>query len=390
MNHQPIEICILGGGFGGLYTALYLSNFSWVTSGKCKITLVEPKDNFLFTPLLYETLTEELQRWEIAPSYQKLLAGKKIAFCQDRAKSVNLEHRQVQLEHTGSLVYDYLVLAAGQKTKWVDIPGLAQNALTFRSIFDAEELQERLRLLEASGKSKVRVAVIGAGANGVELACKVSDRLSSPAEIILLDRGAEILRNFRRGVKKAAQKAIEDRQIQLYLETSLQAVTKEQITFFCNDNLIDYPVDLVLWTAGLETWEWIFNLNCQQNQRGQLLVNPTLQVLDYPQVFAVGDLAEICYRQNKSVPNTAQVAYQQASLLAKNLKLSMLGKSLKHFHYLHLGDMLTLGKGVAIVSSFGINLTGALAGLMRRLIYIFRLPTFRHRWQVLKNLLHPK
>lgn len=203
MNHQPIEICILGGGFGGLYTALYLSDFSWVTAGKCKITLVEPKDNFLFTPLLYETLTGELQRWEIAPSYQKLLAGKKIAFCQDRAKSVNLEHRQVQLEHTGSLVYDYLVLALGQKTKWVDLPGLSQNALTFRSIFDAENLQERLRLLEASGKSKVRVAVIGAGANGVELACKVSDRLSSPAEIILLDRGAEILRNFGRGVKSS-------------------------------------------------------------------------------------------------------------------------------------------------------------------------------------------
>jgi NADH dehydrogenase len=64
----------------------------------------------------------------------------------------------------------------------------------------------------------------------------------------------------------------------------------------------------------------------------------------------------------------------------------MRGKHLKRFHYLHLGDMLTLGKGVAIVSSFGINLEGNLAGKLRRLIYLQRLPTMRHRWQVLKNL----
>ncbi|MDJ0689205.1 MAG: NAD(P)/FAD-dependent oxidoreductase [Xenococcaceae cyanobacterium MO_188.B32] len=390
MNNEPIKICILGGGFGGLYTALYLADFSWLKSGKCQITLVEPKNNFLFTPLLYEILTGELQRWEIAPSYQKLLAGKKIDLRQDKAKGVDLDNRQVQLEQGSSLVYDYLVLAVGQKTRWIDIPGLAAHALTFRSIFDAENLQERLRLLEASGRQKLRVAVVGAGPNGVELACKVSDRLSPRAEVIIIDRGAEILRNFAKGVKKAAYQAIKNRNIQVYLESGLKEITQEQITFFCNDNLIDYPVDLVLWTAGTENIDWVANLNCQQNNQGRILVHPTLQLIDYREVFAVGDIAEIRQSKTQIVPATAQAAYQQASLLAKNLKLTLQGKSLKHFRYLHLGDMLTLGKGVAIVSSFGINLTGSLAGLIRRLIYIFRLPTFRHRWQVLKNLLHLK
>ena len=389
MNNEPIKICILGGGFGGLYTALYLADFSWIKLGKCQITLVEPKDNFLFTPLLYETLTGELQRWEIAPSYQKLLAGKKINLLQDKAKGVDLDHRRVRLEQGSSLVYDYLVLAVGQKTRWLDIPGLAAHALTFRSIFDAENLQERLRLLEASGRQKLRVAVVGAGPNGVELACKVSDRLSPRAEVIIIDRGAEILRNFGKGVKKAAYQALNNRNIQVYLESSLKEITEEQITFFCNDNLIDYPVDLVLWTAGTENIDWVANLNCQQNNQGQILVRPTLQLIDYPEVFAVGDIAKIHQSKTQVIPDTAQAAYQQASLLAKNLKLALQGKSLKHFRYLHLGDMLTLGKGVAIVSSFGINLTGSLAGLIRRLIYIFRLPTFRHRWQIFKNLLLP-
>ena len=390
MNNEPIKICILGGGFGGLYTALYLSNFSWVKSGKCQITLVEPKDNFLFTPLLYEILTGELQRWEIAPSYQKLLLGKKIHFRTDKAKEVDLDSRLVSLEKGKSLTYDYLVLAVGRKTKWANIPGLTTHALTFRSIFDAEKLQERLRLLEASERQKVRIAIVGAGPNGVELACKVSDRLSPKAEVMLLDRGSEILPNFGKGVKKAAQKAIKDRKIQVYLETGLKEITEQQITFFYQDNLIDRPVDLVLWTAGTETIEWVANLNCQQNSQGQLLVRPTLQLIDYPEVFASGDIAEIRHSKTEIIPDTAQAAYQQASLLAKNLKLAVLGKRLKHFRYLHLGDMLTLGKGTAIVSSFGINLTGSVADLMRRLIYILRLPTFRHRWQVFKNLLHLK
>ena len=388
MINESIKICILGGGFGGLYTALYLSDCSWVKSGKCQITLVEPKDNFLFTPLLYEILTGELQRWEIAPSYQKLLAGKKIDFRQDKAKGVDLDNRIVQLEQSSPLNYDYLVLAVGQKTRWLDIPGLAAHALTFRSIFDAEKLQERLRLLEASERQRLRIAVVGAGANGVELACKVSDRLNSRAEVIIIDRGTEILRNFGKGVRKAAYKAIRERNIQVYLETSLKEITERQITFFCNDNLIDYPIDLVLWTAGVETIDWVTNLNCQQNNQGKLLVHPTLQLVEYPEVFAIGDITEIIgSKAQNNIPYTAQSAYQQASLLAKNLKLVLQGKRLKSFRYLHLGDMLTLGKGVAIVSSFGINLTGSLAGLIRRLIYIFRLPTFRHRWQVLRNLL---
>ena len=389
MNKEPIKICILGGGFGGLYTALYLSNFSWVKSGKCQITLVEPKDNFLFTPLLYEILTGELQRWEIAPSYQKLLLGTKINFCSDKAKEVNLDNRKVELERGTSLAYDYLVIAVGRKTKWADIPGLAAHALTFRSIFDAERLQERLRLLEASERQKMRVAIIGAGPNGIELACKINDRLSSRAEVILLDRGTEILQNFGNGVKTAAKKALKTRNVQVYLETSLKEITEEQITFFYRDTQIKQPIDLVMWTAGTETIDWVANLNCQQNNQGKLLVRPTLQLIDYPEVFAPGDIAEIRLSKTQLIPDTAQSAYQQASLLAKNLKLTMLDKPLKRFRYLHLGDMLTLGKGVAIVSSFGINLTGSLAGLMRRLIYILRLPTVRHRWQVFKNLLLP-
>ncbi len=385
INNQPIKVCIVGGGFGGLYTALYLSNFGWIKSEKYKIILVEPKNNFLFTPLLYEILTGELQRWEIAPTYQKLLAGTNINWIQDKVQEVDLIRKSVSLESQTSLAYDYLVLAAGRKTKCVNLPGLTTHALTFRSIFDAERLQERLRTLEASDEL-VKIAIIGAGANGVELACKVSDRLKGKAAILLIDRGDGILKNFNSGIQKAATKAIERCKIKVLLSTDIKEITADSISIYHGNKLVTVPINLVLWTAGTETIDWVDNLNCQQNKLGQLLTRPTLQLIDYPEVLALGDLAEIRHSKTRIVPSTAQAAYQQAGTAAKNLQAMILNKQLQRFYYLHLGDMLTLGKGNAIISSFSINLTGFVAGILRRLIYVQRLPTIRHRWQVFKNL----
>ncbi len=386
MNSESIKVCIVGGGFGGLYTALYLSRFNWVKTGKCEITLIEPKDNFLFTPLLYEILTGELQRWEIAPNYQKLLIGTKINWCQDRVQGINLNNRLIELEKSSTLLnYDYLILAAGRKANKANIPGLETYALTFRSILDAEKLQERLRILEASEK-RIKIAVIGAGANGVELACKMSDRLLGKAEIFLIDRGTEILKDFNYGINKAAKKAIKARKIQLLLETEIQEIQFNKISLSCHNQIINQSIDLVLWTTGTETIDWVSNLNCQANSRGQLLTYPTLQLIDYPEVLALGDLAEVLSSKTKVVPATAQAAYQQAPTAAKNLQAVMLKKRLRSFSYLHLGDMLTLGKETAIISSFRINLTGRVAGILRRLIYLQRLPTMRHRLQVFKNL----
>lgn len=392
---QRIKVCILGGGFAGLYTSLYLAKSQEVVSEEWEITLVEPKENFLFTPLLYEIITDELKRWEIAPNYQKLLLGSKIKWVQNKVREVELEARKVILENEVLLDYDYLVLAVGRKTQFFDISGLKQYALTFRSIFDAELLKNRLQTLKRIDRQSYNIAVIGAGANGVELACKIYDYLNkayhkniaiSNPTIYLIDRGTEILNDFGAGVKNAASKAIKRRNISLLLSTDLIKITEDTITLQRKEKIEQYPYDLVLWAAGTTTHDWIANLPCQYNKLGQLLTLPTLQLIDYPEVLALGDVADIRNNKTASVPTTAQAAYQQASVAAKNLKAAIQNKPLKKFHYFHLGDMLTLGKGEAIVSSFGLNISGKLAGLIRRLIYIQRLPTLSHRWQVLKNL----
>ena len=390
---QKIKICILGGGFGGFYTALYFAQSNKSLVEKCQITLVEPKDNFLFSPLLYEVLTDELKRWEIAPSYQKLLLGYPVDVIKDKVTRVEFSNKEVLLQNNVALNYDYLVIAVGRKVNFPPIEGLKEYALTFRSIEDAEVLKNRLEIFIQSQLLQPKIAVIGGGANGIEIACKTYDYFSWQNEknnlkimpqLYVIDRGEEILENFGKGVQKAAYKALEKRNISLLLTTDVIEIEQDSIKLKQEDNVSQYPIDLVLWTAGTATHEWIEDLPCQRNKMGQLLTYSNLKLIDYPEVLAVGDVASI---KNQKEPTTAQVAYQQASTAAKNLQAMIQRKSLKKFSYLHLGNMMTLGKGKAIISSFGINIVGTIGGFLRRLIYVFRLPTMQHRLKVLKNLL---
>ncbi|ACK72886.1 FAD-dependent pyridine nucleotide-disulphide oxidoreductase [Gloeothece citriformis PCC 7424] len=385
MTKDYYQIVILGGGFGGLYTALYLSRHRLFQSGKCKITLVEPKDHFLFTPLLYELITGELQRWEIAPSYQKLLASTPIRLCQHSVKEINFKTRQVYLENAQQLSYDYLVVAVGTETRWADISGLSTYALTFRTLEDLEYLKGQLHLLEISDRQILRLGVIGGGANGVELACKLADRLGKRGEVILIERGKNILKGFSPGVRSAAWKALSLRRVNVELNATVEAIEANQMTLVQYDQRNQYPIDLVIWATGTQSREWVTDLDCQHNHQGKLLTYPTLQLIDYPEVFALGDITEIHSSSQKSVPATAQAAFQQASCAAKNIVALIQHKPLKVFHYHHLGDMLTLGQKSAIISSFFLNIDGRLGDIIRRLAYILRLPTPRHRLQVLRS-----
>ena len=145
---------------------------------------------------------------------------------------------------------------------------------------------------------------------------------------------------------------------------------------------VELPSHLTLWATGTEPLPWL-GTPVSTNDQGQVLVRPTLQLEDYFNVFVVGDVAA----QQQPVPNTAQAAYQAAANVASNLANMTRQRQPEPFRYLHLGDMLALGKGTGGVWSFGISLGGTLGGIIRRAVYIHRLPTNHHRLKVVRRAL---
>lgn len=378
-EHQP-TICILGGGFGGLYTALRLSQLPW-DDLKPQIYLVDQNDHFLFSPLLYELVTGELQSWEIAPPYSELLANTDVRFIQSAVQNIDVAQQQVTLSDQ-SISYDRLVLALGGETPLHQVPGSAEYALPFRTVQDAYRLEDRLRALETSETPKIRVAVVGAGPSGVELACKLADRLGDRGRIRLIERNNQILKSAPEFNQTAAQKALDKRQVWTDIETSIESLDAHEMTLSYKDKADTLPVDLVLWTVGTAIAQPIQALPLSHNDLGQLLTDPTLQVQDSPNIFALGDLADCRDSQGKPNPKTAQVAIQQADCVGWNLWASLTQRPLLPFHYTHLGEMLTLGEDSAAMSGLGLQLDGPLAFMARRLIYLYRMPTLDHQLKI--------
>ena len=382
MTQQPTRICILGGGFGGLYTALRLSQLPWEKSQQPEIILVDRNDRFLFLPLLYELVTGELQTWEIAPPYQELLANTGVRFMQAAVTGIDVEARRVQLQEGLELNCDRLVLALGGETPLNQVPGAAEFAIPFHSLSHAYRLEERLRILEESEAEKIRVAVVGGGYSGVEIACKVSERLSERGRVRIIERGDKILANSPEFNREAARKALDERNVWIDLETEVQSISSDKISLLYKGQVDPIPVDIVLWTVGNSLSPIISTLPLKQSQRGKLIITPTLQVIDHPEIFALGDIVDCQDATGEQIANTAQSAFQQADYTAWNIWASLTNRPLLPFRYQHLGEMMTLGTDNATLTGLGLQLDGTLGYLLRRLIYLYRMPTLEHQLKV--------
>jgi NADH dehydrogenase len=342
----------------------------------------------LFTPLLYEVLTDELKPWEIAPSYRDLLSPYPIDHCQDWVERIDVHQQQVTLRQGSVLSYDYLVVATGSRLKPPATAG-CHHAIPFTTLEDVWVLEKRLADLEttATEANPVHIVVTGAGPSGVELACKLADRLGRRGHLTVLDRRAVILRSHSLAIQRAAAKAMTKRGIEVLTNVAIAAVQADQVVYEHADRTHHRPADLVIWTVGTIPQPWLGMDIPKQSPLAQCLVKPTLQLPDYEHVFVLGDMAEMPAQGQSRAPMTAQAAYQAAPMVAHNLWASAHHRPLRPFHYHHMGNMLTLGKGEAVVHGLGLCLTGRWGAIARRWGYWLRFPTPHHRWRVLKHWL---
>lgn len=388
MNDPSITL-ILGGGFTGLFTALHLSRQRYALP----VILINQTERFIFQPLLYELLSGEMEADQVWPRYQELLHDSGVTFVQGTVEAIDLERKQVKLASGSSYTYAHLVLALGSTTGYFGTEGAQEHSFAFRTGEDAIALGCHLRdcLQRASQtepqarRTLLSVAVIGAGPTGVELAATLADLLpdwytrigGNPEEIrvVLLNRGPEILEgDLNRPIRKAAQTGLQQRRVpvECLMATEVTAVRPNQVEFKRHNQQEVLLAATVVWTAGTAIHPLIKALAIPESHRdaqGRIQVTSTLQLPDFPEVFAGGDCAA------GPLPATAQVAYQQGAAIAQNLKAISQGKALRPAQVHLQGSLLKLGVGESAVNVFDrFAITGKLGHLMRQGSYLDRLP----------------
>ena len=385
------NVVIVVGGFGGLYTALALAQ----RKDHPPVLLIEPNERFLFLPLLYELLSGELRGWEIAPRYYGLLAGRGLAWLQDRVERVDADRHQLHTAAGRSLSYGRLVIATGAQSNTFAVPGADRHSLGFRSLADVERLQHLLADLKNQRRPLQRIAVVGAGPTGVELACKLADMAEGSAVIELIEQGPQLLPQARAFNMEQAVLALRRRDVRLRLRTQVAAVEAEAITLHGHPDGDSTPtsetlaVRAVVWTAGLSFKAPRIDPAPSCDSRGRLLCGPDLRLQEHGDLFVAGDLASpvdpdgtASEAPGTTTPATAQVAFQQAAVLATNLIRSLRGEPLEPFQWKDLGEMMSLGIGEASLTAAGVTLAGPAAYQLRRLAYLTRLPGRPHQLRV--------
>jgi NADH dehydrogenase len=325
---------------------------------------------------LYELLTGEVDQWQIAPEFREILPST-IDFVRGEVHSVDTGAGEVRLVGAPSVSFDGLVLALGSNNAHWGIEGAVDHSIPFRTISDARELDRRLKKLSNATDSPV--SVLGAGPSGVELAAKISDFLQETGRrsrvLRLIDRSRDILPGYAAELREQARIRLENLGVEFRLGAAVQKMTADSIELADNTRL---PSALNIWTAGSAPSPVLQTVGCLLDRRGRIPVGPSLEVPGHPGMFTLGDDANA----GDEIPATAQVAVRQAQVVANNLQAWLGGRPYREYHHTALGEMLSLGRGVAAANLFGVKFDGSTGNFVRKFIYLLSLPSPAHALRV--------
>lgn len=392
METKQARIAIVGGGFGGLFTALGLS-------GAGHVTLISDRDHFTFRPMLYEYLSGEVEAWHIAPHYRELIDDR-IHFINGKVTDIDLNAREIQVEgRAAPTAYDVLVLAVGGVTNYWGIEGAEEHTMPFREIAHADSLRQRM--IEAldhvppdaapqDARRALTFAIVGGGASGVELSTKMADllqdafsrrALQGEPRVLIVEMGKQIVPEMDNEIRDYVLKALKESRVEVHTETRVVRVTPDGFVFEHNGEQTEQQAAAVVWVAGVRINPLVDRLDLEKNRRGLIEIEPTLQARSRAEVFVLGDITQ--YPDvAQSLSGTAQLAFQEAALAEHNIKAFLQGKPLKSRRFEELGEAVSLGTERAALVAEGHLVSGALARQARFALYTSRLPTWQHRLRV--------
>ena len=396
------KILILGGGFGGLYTALELERQLRDDAG-VEITLVNRENFFLFTPMLHEVAASDLDSATIVNPIRKLL--RKTQFFAGEIQAIDLTKKRVTVSHgidethSHALDYHHLVIALGSVTNFYGIPGLAEMSLAMKTLSDAVYLRNRLiENLEESDfecstvppEQLLTFVVAGGGFAGIETVAAINDFLRQALKfypnlteamlrIVLVEHGSTILPELGRELGNYAQEKLSDRKVEFRLGVKVTGVTERGVEL--SDGTL-LPARTLIWTAGTAPCPLLDSVNCKK-ERGRIVVNEFLEVPGYPGVWALGDCASILDKTtNRPYPPTAQHALRQGKLLGRNIAATIKGGRKKPFVFSTLGQLAAIGRRTGVAKILGLKFSGFMAWWLWRTIYLSKLPRLEKKLRV--------
>lgn len=390
------RIVIIGGGAGGLELASRLGN-KLGRNKRANITLVDKKLTHIWKPLLHEVATGTLDVEIDQLSYRAHAAAHHFEFQLGNLVAINRDKQQLTLAAINDdgeevlaareLDYDYLVLAIGSVSNHFNTPGVAEHCIFLDSPNQAQRFQHRLLMAylklnsPAHPKDKLNIAIVGAGATGVELAAELyhaaaelnlygfADLRQHRLNIQLIEAGSRILPALPERLALAAHKELTKLGVTVRTNTKVTAATKTGLQL--GDEHIE--AELMVWAAGIKAPDFLKDIAGLENNRiNQLVVNQQLQSTRDSNIYVIGDCAGCPLPDNKWVPPRAQSAHQMASLVAKNITAAIAGKALKAFQYKDHGSLISLSRFGTVGNLMG-NLVGGtmmIEGRLARLAYI--------------------
>jgi NADH dehydrogenase len=400
MNERKTQIVVVGGGAGGLELVRRLG--ARYGRRKHDIILVERNKTHIWKPLLHEVATGSLDanldevgyrghchRWGYR-YFPGTFAGLDRA-----ARRITLaplhDEDGSELIAAHSLRYDYLVLATGSVTNDFGTPGVRENCMVLDNRDDADRFRNRLldhclrvsraMLADAALDTYVRIAIVGGGATGVELAAELYNAAAalgfyglevfdeSRLEVTLLEAGPRILPALPGRLAEAAKHELEALGVSVCEGRAVTEALPQALV--CGDGS-RVEADLLVWAAGVKGAPLLAELGLEHTRTNQLLVRDTLQTTADDRIFALGDCASITMPgAERPVPPRAQAAHQMADTVYRNLVRAMEGGSLIPFTYRDHGSLVSLSRFSTVGSLMG-NLVGgrmAVEGRLARFVY---------------------
>lgn len=395
---QP-RIVIIGGGFGGLSMARALRGKSF------QVVLLDKHNYHTFQPLLYQVATAGLEPDAIAFPIRKIFnRHSNFYFRMTEVKEVDTARNTI-ITGIGELTYDYLVIATGSKTNYFGLTTMEQESMAMKTIPEALNLRSLIlqnferALLTADlerQKSLMNFVVIGGGPTGVELAGALGELKTHVLakdypdldlrrmQIHLVEAAPRVLAPMNPVSSAKAAKYLQELDVNIWVDTTVTDVVGGKVL---TNKPITFVTDTIIWTAGV-VGAPINGLDHALTRPKRLQVNEYNQVTDLPNVFAIGDVAQMDAPEHpRGHPMLAQVAIQQGKLLAQNLQRLGQGKTLKPFKYNDLGSMATIGRNRAVVELPKFRFQGLFAWYVWMFVHLVSLIGFKNRVVVLINWL---